>query len=305
MNERRLNQFMWQWVNLERMKAMGILSSPRLLSDWMWGNSPLDDGKHAARFQDKLDNKLVLLELAQEICGGPPVHIPIVAPGRAVLLGYEVGSGRPIVIDADVFNVHGLVIGGTGMGKTTMLMRIVCELVRRFRIRVILLDHKGEGRRLLRILGDQVIVFRPDQEPWNMVEPVGHPDAYWWGFSSELGRAFNLRPETWTELPGVLKRIHANRQPSDAYRSLKDFERILKHLATVEQRQKFDTAASAIASLNHFLGKTAYIRKAPAIEDRYQVIVYEHLGLPPRIHSFLTGVRFLRLQMKSSSEGIA
>ena len=305
MNERRLRQFENQLKNWELMKVTGKQGDPRLLVDLMWGNSPLGNGQHAARFQRKLESKLVPVVLAQEILGGPPVELPAVAADRAVLFGHEVGTNRRVAVDVNVFKTHGLFIGGTGAGKTTMLMRIICELVRRLRIRVIVNDHKGEGRRLLPLLGRQVIVFRADQEPWNMLEPVGHPDAYYWGFASELGRAFNLRTETWTELPGILKRIHAGRKPDEPYRSLKDFERILKHLSVTEQRHKFDTAAGALASLNHFLGRTAYIRKAPNIDDRYRVIVYEYLGLPRRIHSFLTGIRLLRLQMKATAEGIA
>jgi hypothetical protein len=149
-----------------------------------------------------------------------------------------------------------------------------------------------------------VIVIRADQEPWNMLAPEGHPDSYWWGWACEFGRAFNLRAETWTELPSVLKRIRAGLKPGEPYPSLKDFERILRYVADKERRSKLDTAASALTSLNFFLGKTAFIRKAPSVEERYQIVVYEHLGLPPRIHSFLTAVRLLRIQMKAAAEGI-
>jgi len=305
MNEHRFHQFGKQVTNWELMKAAGKQGDPRAFVEWMWGNSPLGNGKHAARFQEKLENNLVPYAIAQEILGGPPVDLPAVDLRRALLVGNEMATGRDVMIDPDVLTTHGLVIGGSGAGKTTLLMRILSILVRRLRIRVIVNDHKGEGRRLLPILGDEVIVFRPDQEPVNWLEPVGSEDAYNWGFSSELARAFNLRPETWTELPGILKRIHASRKPDEPHRSLKDFERVLKHLSVVEGRHKLDTAAGAAAQLNHFLGRTAYIRKAPDIEERYLVIVYEHLGLPPRIHSLLTGLRLLRIQLKSTAEGIS
>ena len=289
----------------ELMKATGKTTDLRHIFNFQWGNSPLSNGKPALRYQNKEENSLELIKIAQDIAGGPPVDFPTVDPQRAVLIGHELSTGRPVAVNPNVFTTHGLIFGGSGAGKTTILMRILCVLVRRLRIRAIVNDHKGEGRRLLPLLGDQVIAFRPDQEPVNWLEPVGHDDAYNWGFSSELARAYNLRPETWTELPGILKRIYASRKPGEPHRSLKDFELVLKHLSVVEGRHKLDTAAGAVAQLNHLLGRTASIRKAPDIDDRYMVIVYEHLGLPPRIHSFLTGMRLLRLQLKSTAEGIS
>src|SRR5438876_1106808 len=82
-----------------------------------------------------------------------------------------------------------------------------------------------------------------------------------WG--GEFGRAFGLKPETWTELVSVLSRISSGLRPGDPFPSLRDFERVL--LKQSEGRAKFATAAFALRSLNVVLGKTAFIRQAPDI----------------------------------------
>ena len=90
-----------------------------------------------------------------------------------------------------------------------------------------------------------------------------------------------------------------------AYPSLKDLERLLFALGQSDDNPKFLTAATAFASLNEILGKTAYIRKAPDISMRYRIIVHDYEGLPLRLCSFLNAVHLLRAQMKASVEGHA
>ncbi|MGZ5518831.1 MAG: hypothetical protein ACXWJX_14140, partial [Limisphaerales bacterium] len=143
----------------------------------------------------------------------------------------------------------------------------------------------------------------PDQEFWNMLEPIGPSEIYFSAWASEFARAFNLRPETWTELVEILKRIERGLKPGDPYPSLKDFERVLRRLAEQDNRAKLQTAAYSLASLNAILGRTAYIRKAPDVEARYPIVIYECQGLPPRIDGFLAAIRLLRLQLKSTLEG--
>jgi len=63
MNERLLRQFDRQMRSWELLNAAGKQRDPVFLVEWLWGNSPLDDGKHAARFQEKLENKLAPLVL--------------------------------------------------------------------------------------------------------------------------------------------------------------------------------------------------------------------------------------------------
>jgi len=169
-------------------------------------------------------------------------------------------------------------------------------------MKILMIDHKGEGRRFLNLFPSGVIVCRPDQEFCNMLDPIGSSKIYYSAWSSEFAKGFSLRPETWTELTDQLLRIERGLRPGDSYPSLKDFEKVLWHLAE-KGRSKFETAARALSALNAVLGDTAYIRKAPVVEDRYKVIVYEAQGLPPRIDGFLSAIRLLRIQLRSTVEG--
>jgi hypothetical protein len=164
-------------------------------------------------------------------------------------------------------------------------------------------DHKGEGRRLLNHFSSSILVLRPDQEFWNMLEPIGPSEIYYSAWANEFARAFNLRAETWPELVEILKRIEGGMKPGDPYPSLKDFEKILWHLAEHDNRSKLETAARALAALNAVLGRTAHIRKAPYIETEYDVVIYECQGLPPRIDGFLAAIRLLRMQLQSTVVG--
>jgi DNA segregation ATPase FtsK/SpoIIIE-like protein len=150
MNERRSDQFERQHDHWELMKLIGAQNNARFLDMWLWGNSPLRNGKDAAHFQDQLENKLAPLKLALEIAR-TQVRITEVDPSRAIPLGYELGTNRPIVVDIDVLNRHLLVIGSTGSGKTTFLARIIDEVIKKRPVSVLFQDHKGEGRRLLNI----------------------------------------------------------------------------------------------------------------------------------------------------------
>jgi hypothetical protein len=217
-----------------------------------------------------------------------------------VFLGTELVSQHPVLIDRDILNCHVLIIGASGSGKTTALAGLMAQLVRQG-IAVEFEDHKGEGRRLLNIFPDATVI-RPDRESWNILAPVGPSEMYWFGVAAEIGRAFNLRPETWTKLPEILLRVERGLKSGEPFPSLRDFERLLSHLASHENWPSLETAARSFAALNGLLGRTARIRRAPDDDARRRLVVHEYQGLPPRIQSFLAAVRLFVLLLRSATE---
>lgn len=298
-----LNQFNSVMELREMMKLAGVVGDPYFEDRWQWANSPLNNGKVAERFQRQLRNSLLPRVLAKQVHAASAPAWPAVEPAQALLLGQEFHAGQPVMVNKSILNRHLLVVGATGSGKTTCICGLIDQMLRDNVVTAGFQDHKGEGRRLLNVFPDEVLVFRADQEPWNMLEPVGPAETYWWGLMSEFGKAFNLRTETWTELVEILVRLQRGLKPGEPYPSWRDFGDILKHLARVESRPKLETAANALESLCSVLGRTAQIRRAPVLDPFYRITVFEHEGLPPRVHGFLAAVRLLRTQMSAMAEG--
>jgi hypothetical protein len=282
------------------MEVLGATNDPEMLDRWQRAQSPLRGGRHAAEARAQLEQMLTRRLIAKQIMDEAQPGFPDVNPKGAAIIGDQFGTRLPVAVDLEDGG-HWLIFGRTGCGKTTLLAAQADQSIKRG-VFVTLEDFKCEGRRLTNRYAN-VAIFRPDQMPINMLEPVGRSETYWLSWSGEFSKAFNLRPETWTKLPEILSRMEKGMKAGDPYPSLKDFERILFILAEREGRQTLQTAAQALASLNAILGKTALIRKAPCIEGRYAAVVYEYQGLPPRIQGFLAGVNLLRLQLKSSVEG--
>jgi hypothetical protein len=301
----RLNKFNNLMDLREMMELAGVIGDPYFEDRWLWANSPLNNGQTAARFQQQLYNALLPRVLAKQVCGSSAPTWPAVDPTCGLLLGTEFLRGLPVALCAETLNRHVLIIGATGTGKTTCIFRLIAQLLRNANIGVSFQDHKGEGRRLQNIFPDEVAVFRPDQEPCNRLEPVGHAESHAWGIMSEVGKARNLHVETWPELVEVLLRIQRGLKHDEPHPSLKDFECVLRHLAHAENRPKLETAAGALASLSSVLGQTARIRRPASLDPRFRIVVYEHQGLPPRIHGFLAAVRLQRAQMGAVADGRA
>ncbi len=288
---------------LEREKLMervGTSNDPLCRDLWDWSMSPLGGGKHAAKFANRLDGILIRRFVGQELERASQNAWSDVSEDRAAILCYEVGTNRPVVVDRDVLTGHTLALGATGAGKTTFSAWLLGQLVPQG-IRITFSDHKGEGRRFLRLFPD-ALVLRTDQERCNILSPVGNAEIYWTALFSELGKALNLHAETWLDLVEVMRRLYRNNSESGSP-SLADLERVLAALAKRESRPKLSTAAKALRSLNAILGRMAHVRSAPDVEERYRVIIYEYGNLPARIRQFVAAVRFLRKVMKATAHG--
>ena len=64
------------------------------------------------------------------------------APADGVRLGVERRSGRSVVLTDGQLSAHGLIVGASGAGKSTTLLTILCDQVRRGRP-VVAIDMKG------------------------------------------------------------------------------------------------------------------------------------------------------------------
>lgn len=293
----KLKQFTAALETWKLMETAGVSDDSFYRDFWEeWGLFP--DAKVASKSQAMLQEMLLGKALGQ-VHTPATVTWPDVAADEAVCGGFEIGSNRPVPLRRSILVRHVLVLGSSGSGKTTFFAWLLDQLLRAG-VTCQFEDHKGgEGRKLLHRYPD-TMVFRPFQEFWNILQPVGPSAVYWTGLFSEFGRAFNLRPETWTELAALMQRVEQGLRPGEAYPSLKDFERLLFILAAKESRTKFGTAAHAMASLTALLGRTASIRRAPQV--RFRIVVHEYAALPPRVHGFLAAIRFLRTQL-GSNEG--
>ncbi len=272
---------------------------------WERAQSPVDSGRLAERAARRLANILERRLGSLDAMQSQPVAELVVPPGKAVVIGYRWcdpvdGSYHdPLLIDMDVLDEHAAVCGPTGSGKTTYFRFLGGQLVKKY-VSLDWVDPKGEGRSI-----PGAMVFRADQYPWNMLEPVGNSQVYYSSFSAEFANSFALRTETWPELVRLLLGIERGLKPGDPHPSLKDFERLLFVLGEREGNPKFLTAASAFASLNAVLGPTAYVRKAPDISNRYPIIVHDYEGLPSHLCSFLNAIHLFRAQVKASVRGRA
>ena len=241
--------------------------------------------------------------LENSLRGPQPRPWPQLDPSNSIRLGPCVQTGLPVLIPLLHLTKHLLGSGKTGSGKTTAFWGYLRQLVK-LGIEVLFMDHKNEGRRTLSFCR-RALVLPMDRERQNTLEPVGDSKRYYTALCGELGRAYSLRPETWTKLVTILLRLERGKAPGEPYLSLKDFELVLGRIAATEGRQSLQTAALAVGSVNATLGQAARVRRGPDVAGRWPVTVYECQGLPHRVLQFLSAVRLLRLQLRDMIVGHA
>jgi type IV secretory pathway TraG/TraD family ATPase VirD4 len=101
------------------------------------------------------------------------------APAEEIQLGTDAG-GRAVSIDQRELAAHGLVLGASGAGKTTTLLTILCEQIRRGRP-VVAIDMKGSPTFASALAGAAAAAGRPlriwtpdGPSRWN---PLAHGNA--------------------------------------------------------------------------------------------------------------------------------
>ncbi len=299
----RFNRYFDAKDNWKLFQLAGVANDPVFVDLWERAQSPI--GCHAEKARRKLANMLDRRLAHLDAIQSQPAPMPDVPPPQAITAGFQGFDPTngvfhtPLNIDFNTLEEHLAGYGPTGIGKTSFFRFLLRQLVDKG-VFVEFVDYKnGEGRSI-----PGAMVFRADQYPWNMLEPIGNSNIYYSAFVAEFANTFALRTETWPELVRFLLRIERGLK-GDPYPSLKDFERLLFAVGQSDDNPKFLTAATAFASLNAILGKAAYIRKAPDISMRYPIIVHDYEGLPLRLCSFLNAVHLLRAQMKASVEGHA
>lgn len=280
---------------LEMMQELRVLNNPHLMEMWRAAHSPLPA---AARLRARLR---IILEkrLLENRLRPPAVTLPEVPAGKAVVLGSELTTHRPVLLHRDILTRHLIIVGATGAGKTTGAIALLLQLPD---VGVIFADHKDEGGRLLKLFPD-ALVIRADQEPVNILEAVGPREIYWAALFSEIARMVYLRIEATNEMPEVMVDICRHLKPGEPCPSLHDLVGILFQMAKNQHRPKLATVARAIKAVNVVLGKMARVRRGPDLSRRFRLIVRQYQGLPPRIHNFLTAVHVLRMQLLGSVEG--
>ena len=116
-------------ASLQMMKATGAIHKPALRNLWHISTSPLGKGRYAAEAAARLNNIVGPMFIAQQFRPRPPPRIPAVPAKYAILLGYEVGTGRPVVIHRNSL-IHTLIVGATNTGKSRLMYSIVDQVMR-------------------------------------------------------------------------------------------------------------------------------------------------------------------------------
>ena len=129
----QLNEVM---VNMKLAKMAGATNDPYQRFLTSMGLSRFDGGKTAAKFIN-LQRRFLLGKAMSNLLAGPrPPRLPRVNAKTAILLGYEVKTQRPVLIDRNTLIYHTLVLGESGMGKSYLTMSIIAQINRQ--------NHQGE-----------------------------------------------------------------------------------------------------------------------------------------------------------------
>jgi hypothetical protein len=278
------------------------ITDPPVRNELAWAKSPLRNGAIAERFQHLLFNKLTPLALEMRLQGQPPPTLPELPANESVLLGNVLGTQQPARIAFETLNRPTIIVGKTGAGKSSLIAHFIRSLCESSTVTVEYNCSKNEGRRLLNILPDEVLLFRPDEEPISPLHRFGPVETFCWSWANEFGKAMTSHPTTWPEFAEILVQMFRGLKAGDPEPSLTDVQAVLLKLAE-RGRPKLYTVAHQVAEFASVIGKTARIRRAPPSEGLSRIVVHENLGVPPKILQFLAALRFLRMQMTAASEG--
>jgi len=144
----------------------------------------------------------------------------------------------------------------------------------------------------------KVLILKPEDIVEPFLECKSNPSLHYTGLWNELGKAMTVLPKTWLNEIPFLIRVHDGKNPDEPNLSLKDYE-ILKRRGKFAQ----PVIANALSSLNSILQKASRVRKAPDLQTKFSIVVYECMGLPPRIYHLLIAWWLHKFTQTKASEG--
>lgn len=281
--------------NRELLAQLDATTDPAFMEVLAWTEHPCEEIAQA--WQLRLDR--MFLAKANE-----PLNQSRITPSFAcpIAIG-KAPDGAVVSLERDEGTRHVLVAGGTGGGKTNLLFSAIRQYLAQG-VRIIFLDLKNEGRRLIQMFPETAL-FTVDQLRVNFLDPQGAaPETYLLAVATELARALNLRPEATNKLVEVLIRTHAGLGPREPFPSLTEVTNLLYSLSTEKSASvSYRTIASALQAICSTLGKLATVRQGPAIESIAPLVIIEAQGIPPRIQQLLSALMLIRDQAHGRAAG--
>lgn len=289
------------FINLQLMKAANVMNDPyhRFLASL--GLSPGDGGRRAERFI-ALQRKMLMGRAIANLIAGPPLpKLPKVDPRKAIQIGFVRSLKQWFLYPVLAMCQHLLVSGPIGRGKTNAIWFWLLQLLGRG-LDAVFFDYKNEGRRLLNRLSD-VAVLRIDQLRENMIAPVGDPKTYFTVFTWEFSRLYGIRRETRRKLLKLLLQMYAGLKPGQACFSVADVWKCIRLLAEETKDPAWNTLLEALEALMESLGRNAFVRSGPRVQERCSTVVYEYQGLPPSFLEFHLAIMTHRMLARAYEAG--
>jgi hypothetical protein len=284
----------------ELVQLAGAEEDPYTQEMLAWMSCPLGKGKHSEKFQSMLEQQLVPQALDSLLNPGEPA-IPTLDAASSIVVGYA--GNRECRVSLEGLSRGLIELGPMGAGKTTHVVWLALQLIQ-LGVKIFFMDHKNEARRLIGKLPGQVIVLRPSDLWFNLLEPIGDDaPAYYAAFAQELGAAFQLHPGTVMKVGETLRLLQRGTASGAPHASLQDLWRTLEYRAKQSKDSTFGTAAISLQNLEPILGRATRLRRNASSLDRFPIVALECMGLPPRVTRLLAGIFLNRLQHETRSRG--
>jgi len=280
-------------VNLKLSKMAGTANDPYHRFLTAMGLVPFDGGRTAARFIGLQRKMLLGKAIANLMAGPPPPKIPKVAAEKGIRMGFVRSLKQWFIYPVLALCQHLLVSGPVGKGKTNAIFFWLLQLLGKG-LNCVFFDFKNEGRRLLNRLTNAA-VLRIDQIRENLIAPVGNTKIYFTMFAFEFCKAYGIRPERRRRFQTLLLQMYAGLKPGQPCFSVADILKCVRVLAEEKKDSSWDTLLEALEALVESLGRNAYVRSGARIQERCQVVVYEHPGMVSGFQEFFFAVMTHRM----------
>lgn len=184
----------------------GCADKPLIQERLAWGLSPLGNGRISEKSMAMAEAQIAREFLAARLRGEPPPTIPDYDPRTSIEIANIVGTTKTLRIPLTDLASHACLCGTTGCGKTTAQAVFIDGLIAK-KIHVDIFARKEAGRFLRRYRG--AALFRPDQLPVNLLEPIGSPHVYFGELAPILTRGIGLSTDYTPAILDALIRSHA------------------------------------------------------------------------------------------------